>query len=177
MAGSFAARLTTIAENSHEVLPVPSDDTLLAELLEQEERLQADRFDNDDAFRLGMMLVDHARAERMTLTVNLTRVHQQLFHVTLPGTTINNDHWVRRKTAVVYRFGHSSLYMGVSCRQRGLSLAQRYHVDPADFAASGGGFPINVRGVGLVGTVTVSGLPEEEDHRLVVATLEQFLAA
>ena len=151
------------------------DDALLAELLEQEVRLQLDRFDNDDAFRLGMMLVERARADAMVLTVDLSRVHQQLFHVALPGTTINNDDWVRRKSAVVYRFGHSSLYMGVSCRQRGLSLAQRYHVDPAYYAAAGGSFPIQVRGVGLVGTVTVSGLPELEDHRLVVTTLERFV--
>ena len=42
--------------------------------------------------------------------------------------------------------------------------------------AAGGAFPIRVRGVGLVGTVTVSGLPQLEDHRLVVTTLERFLA-
>ena len=152
------------------------DDDLLAELLEQEARLQLDRFDNDDAYRLGMLLVERARADDMALTVDLSRVHQQLFHVALPGTTINNDHWIRRKAAVVYLFGHSSLYMGMSCRQRGLSLAERYHVDPADYIAAGGSFPIQVRGVGLVGAVTVSGLPELEDHRLVVTTLERFLA-
>ena len=59
---------------------------------------------------------------------------------------------------------------------RGLSLAERYLVDAHEFAAHGGAFPIRVRGVGLVGTMTVSGLPQEEDHRLVVSVLEQFLA-
>ena len=59
---------------------------------------------------------------------------------------------------------------------RGLSLAERYHVDGADYAAHGGAFPIRVRGVGLVGTATVSGLPQEEDHRLVVTTLATFLS-
>ena len=155
---------------------MPTDETLLAELLEQEERLQLSRYDNDDSFRLGMMLVERARADRLGLTVDLTRVHQQLFHIALPGTTLDNDHWVRRKTAVVYRFHRSSLYMGVSCRAKGVNLAERFAVDPAEFAAHGGAFPIRVRGVGLVGTVTVSGLPQEEDHRLVVATLERFLA-
>lgn len=154
-----------------------ADEALLATLLEQEERLQLDRFDNEVAFRLGMMLVERARADRLILTVDVTRVHQQLFHVALPGTTIDNDHWIRRKNAVVYRFGHSSFYMGVSCRARGLSLAERFAVDPAAFAAHGGAFPVRVRGVGLIGTVTVSGLPQEEDHRLVVATLEAFIAA
>ena len=110
---------------------MPTDETLLAELLEQEERLQLSRYDNDDAFRLGMMLVERARADRLALTVDLTRVHQQLFHVALPGTTLDNDHWVRRKTAVVYRFHRSSLYMGVSCRVKGVSLAERFARRPS----------------------------------------------
>ena len=155
---------------------MPNDEALLAELLDQEERLQLHRFDNEDAFRLGMLLVERARADRLPLAVDLTRVHQQLFHVALPGTSPDNDHWVRRKTATVYRFHRSSYYMGVSCRLKGASLAERFALDPADYAAHGGAFPIRVRGVGLVGTVTVSGLPQEEDHRLVVTTLERYLA-
>lgn len=150
------------------------DETLLAELLAQEERLQLDRFEHDDAFRLGMRLVERARADAMALTIQLTRVHQILFQVAMPGTFLDNDHWVRRKTATVYRFGHSSFYMGVSCRVRGVTLAERYGVDPVEFAEHGGAFPLRVRGAGLVGVVAVSGLPQAEDHRLVVETLEWF---
>jgi len=152
------------------------DQALLSELLAQEEHLQLDRFDHDDAFRLGMKLVERARADAMPLTIQITRVHQVLFQVAMPGTVLDNDHWVRRKTATVYRFGHSSFYMGVSCRARGVTLAERYGVAPADYAEHGGAFPVRVRGVGLVGVVAVSGLPQEEDHRLVVETLEQFIA-
>ena len=152
------------------------DQTLLAELLGQEDRLQFDRFDHDDAYGLGIMLVEAARADGAPLTIALTRVQQILFHVALPGTVLDNDHWVRRKTATVYRFGHSSFYMGVSCRARGVAFAERDSVDPAEFAAHGGAFPVRVRGVGLVGTVAVSGLPQEDDHRLVVTILERFLA-
>ena len=46
---------------------------------------------------------------------------------------------------------------------------------PRMFAAHGGAFPILVRGTGCIGTVAVSGLPQLEDHRLVVETLEQLL--
>jgi uncharacterized protein (UPF0303 family) len=152
------------------------DQALLSELLAQEERLQLARFDHDDAFRLGMMLVERARAGTMPLTIQITRVHQVLFQIAMPGTVLDNDHWVRRKTATVYRFGHSSFYMGVSCRARGVTLAERYDVDPGEFAAHGGAFPIRVRGAGLVGVAAVSGLPQEEDHRLLVGTLDGFLA-
>ncbi|MGD9508167.1 MAG: heme-degrading domain-containing protein [Geminicoccaceae bacterium] len=151
-------------------------EALLAELLAQEERLQLPRFDHEDAFRIGMMLVERARADSMPLTIQITRVHQVLFQTAMPGTVLDNDHWVRRKTATVYRFGHSSFYMGVSCRVRGVTLAERYDVDPGEFAAHGGAFPIRVRGVGLVGVAAVSGLPQEEDHRLLVGTLDGFLA-
>ena len=152
------------------------DQALLSELLAQEERLQLDRFDHDDAFRLGMKLVERARSAAMPLTIQVTRVHQVLFQVAMPGTVLDNDHWVRRKTATVYRFGHSSFYMGVSCRARGVTLAERYGVDPADYAEHGGAFPVRVRGVGLIGVAAVSGLPQEEDHRLVVETLERLIA-
>ena len=47
----------------------------------------------------------------------------------------------------------------------------------SQFAAHGGAFPILLRGTGCIGTVAVSGLPQLEDHRLVVETLKAFLAA
>jgi uncharacterized protein (UPF0303 family) len=67
--------------------------------------------------------------------------------------------------------------MGISCKIRGSSLAERYNVDEAEYAAHGGAFPIIIKNVGIVGTVTVSGLPQEEDHRLVVSVLREFLNA
>jgi len=152
------------------------DEALLVELLAQEERLQLTRFEHEDAFRLGMMLVERARADGISLTIQITRVHQVLFQAAMPGTVLDNDHWVRRKTATVYRFGRSSFYMGVSCRARGVTLAERYGVDPTDYAEHGGAFPIRVRGAGMVGVVAVSGLPQAEDHRLVVEMLERHLA-
>ena len=80
---------------------------------------------------------------------------------------------IERKNRVVRRFGHSSYYMGVSSEGE---FNARYLLDENEFAAHGGAFPVIVRGVGVVGTVTVSGLPQEEDHRLVVSVLRAFLA-
>jgi len=48
-------------------------------------------------------------------------------------------------------------------------------LDPDRFAAHGGAFPLTIRGTGVVGTITVSGLPQVEDHAFVVAQLEAFL--
>lgn len=147
----------------------------LDDLLEQERRLIFHSFTNDQAIALGLHLVEVAGAAQHPLTVDVTRAKQQLFHAALPGTAVDNDRWVERKRAVVERFGHASLYMARLCEQRGVDLATRYQLDPLAFAASGGSFPITVRDVGVVGAVTVSGLPHEIDHALVVDALGVFL--
>src|SRR5215210_5979335 len=149
------------------------DDDALAALLAEEEELQFAGFDNDTAWELGRALVAAARGRGLAVTVDIERGEQQLFHCALPGTAADNDEWIRRKNRVVRRFGHSTFYMGSA---HGPSFAQRFLLDPTVYAAHGGAFPVIVRGVGPVGTVTVSGLPQEEDHRLVVSVLREFLA-
>jgi uncharacterized protein (UPF0303 family) len=44
-----------------------------------------------------------------------------------------------------------------------------------DYSTHGGSFPIFVAGAGCVGTITVSGLPQREDHGLVVSVLQDYL--
>ena len=45
-----------------------------------------------------------------------------------------------------------------------------------DLAAAGGGFPIHLKGTGVIGAVTVSGVPQREDHGFVVEMLCRFLS-
>ena len=147
------------------------------ELEEQERRLQVTRFDNDDAWRLGCLLVDLARERGLGVTVDIRRGPQQLFHCALPGTTADNDSWIERKIRVVLRYGASSFLVGTRHRENGTTFeAATPHLNHADYAAHGGAFPIRVRDVGVVGTVTVSGLPQAEDHALVVEGLGLFLS-
>jgi uncharacterized protein (UPF0303 family) len=149
---------------------------IAARLEEQERRLQLDGFDNEDAWRLGSLLVQLARERGHSVTIDIRRGGQQLFHCALPDTTPDNDTWIERKNRVVQRFGCSSFLVGQRHRDRGTTFEQTTpHLDPAQYAAHGGAFPIRIRAVGVVGTVTVSGLPQAEDHALVVEGLERFL--
>jgi uncharacterized protein (UPF0303 family) len=149
---------------------------LLGRIADEEARLQLDRFTNDDAIDLGLAIVEVARAQDAPVTVDVRRFHQQVFHAALEGTSADNDRWIERKVRVVQHFGHSSFYMGVLLRSQDLTMEQAYLLDGREYAAHGGAFPITVRGVGIVGTVTVSGLPQADDHQLVVETLERFVA-
>ncbi len=148
---------------------------LLARLLRQEERLQFTEFTNDIAFEIGLKLVETAQENNLSLTVDIRRTGQQLFHYALPGTTRDNDEWIKRKNRVVNRFGHSSFYIGRLYASQGTTIEEKALLDPTKYAPHGGAFPIIVRGIGVIGTITVSGLPQREDHELVVRVLSEYL--
>jgi uncharacterized protein (UPF0303 family) len=148
----------------------------LAQLADQEERLQFTTFDNETALALGQRLLAAARERELPVTVSVRRNGQRLFHAALPGTSADNDAWIDRKSRVVDRFGHSSFLVGTQFRAKGGSFEADSRLDPDEYAAHGGVFPVLVRGVGTVGTVGVSGLPQADDHAFVVEQLELFLA-
>lgn len=152
-------------------------DTLLIELEKEEQDIQFTSFTNATALQVGMRLVEVAQHDGHAVTVDITRGGQQLFHYALAGTSRDNDEWIRRKNRVVMRFGHSSYYMGTSYKRQQTTIQDKSLLDPRKYAAHGGAFPIIIRGVGVVGTVTVSGLAQEEDHRLVVGVLREMCGA
>jgi uncharacterized protein (UPF0303 family) len=154
---------------------MPDPTVSLAELAAEEEELQFSAFTNDDAWELGSALVAAAHRELAPVAVDITRNRHRLFHAALPGATPDNASWIQRKTRVVNRFGHSSLYVRQSSVERGTTFDEEFGLDPARYAAHGGAFPILVRSVGPVGVVAVSGLPQLEDHRMVVAVLRAHL--
>lgn len=149
---------------------------ILKQLLQEEQELQFVSFHESTAWQLGCSLVERAQRERLPITIDITRGSHQLFHASLSGTSADNDEWIKRKVRLVYRFGHSSFYMGQLLKSKGKSLEEAYLIPESDYAAHGGCFPVLVKNTGMVGTITVSGLPQEEDHRLVVQAIRDYLA-
>ena len=147
----------------------------VAQLAAEEAELQFGGFTNDDAWDLGSALVAVARRDGAPVAVDVSRHGHQLFHAALPGTSPDNDSWIERKTRVVHRFGHSSLYVRQASIERGTTFEEEFGLDPVLYAAHRGAFPVVVRSVGPVGAVVVSGLPQLEDHRMVVAAIRAHL--
>ncbi|WEB42426.1 heme-degrading domain-containing protein [Streptomyces yunnanensis] len=145
------------------------------ELTAQEERLVLDTFGNDEAWELGSLLVGLARERGAAVTIGIRRGAQRLFHCALPGTSADNDAWIDRKSAVVERYGESSYLVGARFRAKGRTFEDSSRLDPDRYAAHGGAFPIRLRGTGVIGVVAVSGLPQADDHALVVEALERYL--
>ena len=149
---------------------------LLNQLLQLEQELRFEKFNEATAWQIGSQLVEHGRKEELPITIDITRGTHQLFHASLPGTSADNDEWVKRKVRLVYRFGHSSFYMGQLLKSKGKRIEEAYLISETDYAPHGGCFPVIVKDTGVVGTITVSGLPQEEDHKLVVQAIRNYLA-
>ncbi|MET9914338.1 heme-degrading domain-containing protein [Streptomyces sp. NPDC006476] len=129
----------------------------------------------DDAWTPGSLLVEMARERQAPVVIDIHRAGQQLFHAALPGSTPGNDAWITRKRRVVERYGSASYLVGARFRAKGTTFEESSRLDPDEYAAHGGSFPITVENVGVIGSVTVSGLPQLQDHRFVVEALENFL--
>ena len=143
----------------------------LEELAAEEDELQLPALTEDVAYELGTGAAEAARERDLPLSIGLWRNDHQLFHCGLPGSTRDNDEWLRRKGRVVMRFERSSAYMARLCHDQGFTLADRFALPASRYAAAGGAVPLRVHGAGVVGWFGVSGLPQLEDHRFVVDQL------
>jgi len=141
----------------------------------QEEKLQFERFDATTAFDIGTRIKALAEKRGVAVAIDIQLHGWPLFYYAMPGTTPNNADWIRRKRNTVMRFHKSSYAIGLQMKQQKTTLAERYGVNPGDYVAAGGGFPLKLRDTGCVGTITVSGLSQKEDHELVVEVLAGFL--
>ena len=143
----------------------------LEKIASQERELRLPRLDAAIAWDLGSRIRTMALERGLTLVIDVRRFGQPLFYAALDGTTPDNAEWVRRKSNVVARFHRSSYAVGLTLKLKDTTLLERYGLPVTDYAADGGSFPLAVEGAGLVGSVTVSGLPQRDDHNLVVEAL------
>jgi len=143
----------------------------IARIAEQEERLAFATFDEATAFSIGSALRERALAENMPVVIHISVWDRLLFHTALPGSTSSNFDWVRRKINVVKMFHKSTYRMVLEQDRPDRTFKPGSGLSPQDYVLAGGGFPLVVKGVGAVGAFGVSGLPEREDHGVIVDAL------
>jgi uncharacterized protein (UPF0303 family) len=152
-----------------------SQEDLLRKLEAELETLSFPSFNFDDALAIGLDLVETARRKALPIAIDVTVNRQQLFHAALPGSSPDNDQWVLRKSRVAARFFKSSLAVATDLRIKGKTIEDVWGLPSAEYAPSGGSVPVLVKGAGVIGTITVSGLPDVEDHEMVVAAIHRRL--
>jgi uncharacterized protein (UPF0303 family) len=151
----------------------------LERIARQEHELQWTSFNEDDAWQLGSTLHELAAERQLAIVIDVRRFAPHLgnqagaplFYAALPGTSPDNAEWARRKANLVARLHRSSYAVGLALKARNTTLQEKYGLPLADYASHGGAFPITLAGTGIIGSVTVSGLPQRDDHELVVEAL------
>jgi uncharacterized protein (UPF0303 family) len=144
-------------------------------LKRQEDVLKFNKFEEAEAWALGSHMRQQALEQKLPLVIDIRVAGRKLFYVALPGTSPDNAEWVERKVNTVMRFQKSTYRVGRELQERGMVLDETRGVDPLQMAAAGGGFPIHVTNVGVVGSVTVSGIPQRDDHNFVVGCIADHL--
>ena len=145
-------------------------------LIAEEAELQFERFTLDDAWELGGRLRSAAAVAGHPVAIAIWFGSQRVFHTALPGASADNDGWLDRKHRVVERFGRASLLIGEAFRANGEDFDTHARLDPSEYAAHGGVVPIRLDGGVVIGAVGVSGLPQQDDHDLVVEHLRAYLS-
>jgi uncharacterized protein (UPF0303 family) len=141
----------------------------------QEQALVLPAIDAKVAWDLGVRLHTLAAARNLRVVIDVRRFGQPLFYTAMEGTTPDNFEWVRRKSNVVARFHRSSYAIGLKEKIKNETQGAMQGLPLADYATHGGSFPLAVAGAGVVGSVTVSGLPQRSDHGLVIEALCDLL--
>ena len=145
----------------------------IATVKRQEQSLILSAFNEDVAFALGSAIRERALAEGMGIVIDVRSWDRQMFFAATAGTSADNAEWVRRKINTVRRFQRASYRMVL---ERGEApFPPQAGADPADFVIAGGGFPIQVKGAGIIGCLTISGLPGRSDHGVAVSALATHL--
>ncbi|MCV2394622.1 heme-degrading domain-containing protein [Actinotalea sp. M2MS4P-6] len=150
-----------------------SDSDIVAHLEAEHARLVLEHFDHADAWTLGCAIVELAQERSLPVAIDIHLGRQQVFHAAMPGSTAENDLWIARKRAVAELTGRPSFLVGRRHAAAGTDFHAATGLPAREYATHGGAVPLVVRGVGQVGVATVSGLPQAQDHALVVEAIEQ----
>ena len=149
---------------------------IAANLLQEESVLVLPSLTNLDAVEIGQIATELGTERKLPIAIEVRIGDWIIYHVSLPGSTPENDWWISRKARTVMLKHHSTMYERVSAEERGVDWHKENNLPYETYAIHGGGLPIITKKDGFVGLLLISGLPQVEDHLLGVEVLTEFLA-
>ncbi len=141
----------------------------------EEKNLQFDTFSNEDALALGLQVLSLAKERNAVVAMEIVVNGNEIFHYNMPGSNPRQCNWIKKKANMVFSAQMSSLHAGQFLEATGKDLWVDWRCSEADYATIGGGFPIILKGTGIIGSICCSGLPHEQDHKLLVDSISTFL--
>lgn len=121
---------------------------------------------------MGIEIVELARSRKQVIAVEIARLSHTIFLFMDDNLPKDKQNWLRRKANVAKQFEESSLVVKNDLLNGKMNLKTTFGLDENDFLAKGGAIPIFVQNVGMIATITVSGLTDEDDHNLIIEALK-----
>jgi uncharacterized protein (UPF0303 family) len=149
---------------------------IAANLLNEEAVLILPSLTNLDAVEIGQIATEIGIERKLPIAVEVRIGDWIIYHVSLPGSTPENDWWMSRKARTVKLKQHSTMYERVSAEERGVDWHEENNLLDETHAIHGGGLPLITKDDGLSGVLLISGLPQVQDHLLGIEVLTEFLA-
>ena len=146
------------------------------QLLNEEQILTLPTLDLAGALEIGEIAKSLGVTRNLPVAIEVRLGDWIIYHVSLPGSTAENDWWISRKARVVMLKHHSTMFERVSAEERGVDWHKENNLLDETHAIHGGGLPLITKSEGFVGVLLISGLPQVEDHLLGVEVLTEFLA-
>ena len=135
-------------------------------------KIELESFSNQIALQMGLAIIDLAKTRNQHIAVEICRLNNTIFLYVDDTLPVDKHNWLRRKANVAKQFEESSLRVKNDLIEHNMTLDKTFALDEKDFLAKGGSIPIFVRNAGMIATITVSGLHDEEDHNLIVDALK-----
>ena len=147
-----------------------------SQLLAEEQILTLPSFSIHEGLEIGEIARSLAVLRNLPIAIEVRLGDWIIYHVSLPGSTPENDSWISRKARTVMLKHHSTMYERVSAEERGVDWYMENNLSDETHAIHGGGLPLITKNEGFIGVLLISGLPQVEDHLLGVEVLTEFLA-
>ena len=147
----------------------------LAKRVKEEEVLCFDKFSNEDALTLGLKIIEKAKQRNAAVAIDIEVNGVQLFHYNMPGSNKRHSMWIRRKQNMVQVSQCSTLHAMYQLIRDNKDQEKDWRLSNAEYGSIGGGFPITVKGTGIIGAVACSGLAHTDDHQLLVDSIAAVL--
>lgn len=147
----------------------------IAELYAQEEQVALKQFNHEDAWQLGNLVAGLARENQLPVAISIEINDQVIFQCAFAGTSADNDRWIKGKRKVTKLYQKSSLLVREMIAATGKPIDECMHLNSMEYLAFGGCVPIRLTSHVVAGTLTISGLPDEEDHALAMRGLAAFV--
>ena len=135
-------------------------------------KIEIEKFNNRIGLEMGLAIVNLAKKRNQNIAIQVERLNHTIFLYVDDNLPADKHNWLRRKANLTKYFEESSLAVKYDLINGNMTLDETFALDEKEYLAKGGSIPIVVKNAGMVAIITVSGLHDEEDHKIIIDALK-----